>query len=324
MNGRTRKLLSIIFKAGILVFAFTFIFLKLNNNTNLQNFNKLIASVSATQTYIVLTGLFLFMLINWFLEALKWRFLAQTIQRLTIWESVQSVFCGLTLAIFTPNRIGEYGGRVFFLSPKRRILGVVAMAVGAVGQMVITNVLGAIALLWFVLEFLPTGVFLNYALAVVALAYSSFFLLLYFNIKWMAKLFVRVRILKGFRRFFKILERYQPADLLRVFFYCAARFLVFTTQYCIIIKLLIPEIALFSMIMMVCILFFIQSALPSLDLLDVGVRTMTATYFFGFITPQAVAIMAATACIWLINLIIPAILGAIFVFKLNFFGTNNH
>jgi hypothetical protein len=49
---------------------------------------------------------------------------------------------------------------------------------------------------------------------------------------------------------------------------------------------------------------------------------MTATYFFGFITHQDVAIMAATACIWQVNLIIPAILGSLFVLKLNFFGSN--
>ena len=63
--------------------------------------------------------------------------------------------------------------------------------------------------------------------------------------------------------------------------------------------------------------------MPSLDLQDVGVRSMTATYFFSFITTQEVAIMAVTACIWFVNLIIPAILGAGFVLKLNFFGTTN-
>ena len=51
---------------------------------------------------------------------------------------------------------------------------------------------------------------------------------------------------------------------------------------------------------------------------------MTATYFFSFITTNEIAIMAATASIWLINLIIPAILGSAFVFKLNFFGTNRN
>ena len=75
--------------------------------------------------------------------------------------------------------------------------------------------------------------------------------------------------------------------------------------------------------MMVFILFFIQSAMPSLDLLDVGVRSSVATYFFSYITTQEIAIMAATACIWFINLIIPAILGSGFVLKMNFFGTGN-
>jgi hypothetical protein len=74
--------------------------------------------------------------------------------------------------------------------------------------------------------------------------------------------------------------------------------------------------------MMVSILFFVQSTLPSLDLFDIGVRSVTASYFFSFITDQDVAVIACTACIWLINIIIPAVLGSYFVFKLNFFG--NH
>ena len=97
------------------------------------------------------------------------------------------------------------------------------------------------------------------------------------------------------------------------------RFLVFTSQYYLIIHLLIPDIHVFQMVMLLFIVFFIQSALPSLDLLDIGVRASTASYFFAFITPQEIAVMAATACIWLVNLIIPAILGSVFVFKINFF-----
>jgi hypothetical protein len=88
--------------------------------------------------------------------------------------------------------------------------------------------------------------------------------------------------------------------------------------------MLLPRLSAFDIAMMVLILLFIQSALPSLDLLDVGVRGMTATYFFSFITDQHVAIIASTTCIWLTNLIIPAIIGAPFVFKLNFFGTNRN
>lgn len=64
--------------------------------------------------------------------------------------------------------------------------------------------------------------------------------------------------------------------------------------------------------------------MPSLDLLDIGLRATTAAYFFSFVTDQEIAVMAAIASIWLINLIIPAILGSVFVLKLNFFGSNRN
>jgi hypothetical protein len=59
--------------------------------------------------------------------------------------------------------------------------------------------------------------------------------------------------------------------------------------------------------------------MPSLDLLDIGVRSLTATTLFSFVTDQDVAVVAAVSLIYIINLIIPAILGSVFVFKLKFF-----
>jgi hypothetical protein len=321
---RNKKLLSAAIKAGILVAAFVFIFNKLSNNQNLANFQQILNDLSQTEVYKILTLVFSLMLLNWFLEALKWKFLVKSIEGISVWKAVESVFCGLTIAVFTPNRIGEYGGRVFFLAPRRRIFGVIAMAVGAIGQMIITNVLGATAILWFVGTYVKINPLLYQALILLGTIFCGFFIIFFFNIRWLNYLFLRISFLKQFSKFFRILTRYTKSELLKVFMFCMARFLVFTAQYCLIITLLIPDIPVFEMSMMIFILFFIQSALPSLDLLDVGVRSMTATYFFSFITDQEVAIMAATACIWFVNLIIPAILGSIFVFKLNFFGTNNN
>ena len=323
MNQKSKKYLSIVFKAAILILAFWFIYKKLSDNENISNFNSLAKALSPKSVYLVLVAVFLLMFLNWFLEALKWKFLVQRIEKISVWKAVESVFCGLTWAVFTPNRIGEYGGRVFFLSPRKRIIGAIAMGVGAIGQMVITNILGSLALLWFIGKFLHPNIVVYYALIFLVAIFCGFFLLFYFNIRWLYGLLSRIRFLKPFQKFFSILGRYNKKELWQVFLYCISRFAVFTTQYCLIIYLLVPEIALFDMVMMIFILFFIQSALPSLDLLDIGVRSMTATYFFGFITDQDIAIMAATACIWLVNLIIPAILGSVFVLKLNFFG-NNH
>lgn len=272
----------------------------------------------------MLIAVFLMMLLNWFLEAMKWRFLVRSIESISIWKAVESVFCGLTIAVFTPNRIGEYGGRVFFLRPKRRIFGVIAMAVGAIGQMIITNILGALALLWFLGTFITMEPILYQGIVLLTTLFCGFFMVFFFNIRWLNYIFRRFAFLKKAEKFLLILSRYKKIDLFRVFLFSFARFLVFTGQYCLIIKLLIPDLQVFEMTMMIFILFFVQSALPSLDLLDVGVRSMTATYFFSYITDQEIAIMAATACVWFINLIVPAILGSVFVFKLNIFGTDNN
>ncbi|MNJ91478.1 hypothetical protein D3C87_91300 [compost metagenome] len=270
---------------------------------------------------LVLGVVFLLMLLNWGLEALKWKRLIARVERISVWRAIESVFCGLTWAVFTPNRIGEYGGRVFFLSPKRRVIGVVAMAVGNIGQMVLTNVFGAIALCVFIYRFEPIDYRLFYALIALAAMFCAFFIVFYFNIKWLNGILLSMRFTRKYKKFYSILARYSKKELLNILFFCLARYVVFSTQYFILFFWLIPEIHYLDIFMMVSILFFVQSTLPSLDLFDIGVRSVTASYFFSYITGHQVAVIACTASIWLINIIIPAILGSYFVFKLNFFGS---
>ncbi|WP_442796158.1 hypothetical protein [Pelobium manganitolerans] len=323
MTSAQKKILSYCLKLLIVGLAAYFIYKKLSNHQNLREFRELVKSLSALKVYATFVLLLLLMLLNWLIESYKWKFLISKVEKISLYRAVESVFCGLTWAIFTPNRIGEYGGRVFFLSPRRRIQGVVAMGVGQFAQMVITNVCGALALLWFIYNFNPLNQWLFIGVSLLAIGFCVFFLVFYFNIRWVEKSIKKIRFLKRYKRFFSVLNRYHQKELSKVMRYSIARFLVFTLQYILIIYLLLPEIAFFKTALMVFILFFIQSALPSLDLLDVGVRSLTASYFFGFITTHDVAIMAAIALIWFINLIVPAIIGVYFVFKLNFFGNRD-
>lgn len=323
MTKYQKKILSYSIKAIVVSLAAVFIYQKLVDNQNLKNFFQIINQLEHWKVYLIIGLIFLLMFANWFLESLKWQFLISKVERITLYKAVESVFCGLTWAVFTPNRIGEYGGRIFFLSPRKRIQGMVAMSVGHIAQMVITNVLGAIALLWFIYHFSALDPLIFIAISVLVIVFCLFFILFYFNIRWLENLLSNIGFLKRFKRFFSVLSRYHQKELVKVMLYSLARFAVFTTQYLLIIHLLIADIPFYQSALMVFILFFIQSALPSLDLLDIGVRSLTATYFFGYITHQEIAIMAATALIWLVNLIIPAILGSYFVFKLNFFGNSN-
>jgi uncharacterized membrane protein YbhN (UPF0104 family) len=323
MKLQSKKILNIVIKISVLLLAYWYIFKKLTDNQNISNFKLLLSSIALNNVLLVLFSVFILMLFNWFLESLKWKFLVKDIEKISTWKSVESVFCGLTWAVFTPNRIGEYGGRVLFLSPRRRIMGVVAMSVGSIGQLVVTNVLGSLALLWFFINFMDLNPILIFSLSILIVLFSSFMLLFYFNMQWLYGLLMKVNFLKRFKRFFIIFSKYKSEDISRILVYSISRYFIFTIQYFLVIHLLVPDIQLFEMGMILFIFYFIQSALPSLDLLDIGVRASVATYFFAFITNQEISIMAAITCVWLINLIIPAIFGSVFVLKINLFGRSS-
>jgi len=310
-------------KAGILVLAFAFIYHQyLQKGDSIKQFQLLISRISRQEVIITLSSVALLMLINWILESFKWRYLTRHLEKISAWNAIEAVFCGLTWAIFTPNRLGEYAGRVLFLPSRKRVYGVFAMAVGSFGQNVITNVLGLSALLWYLLTYYHLNVWLYAAIAIGSIGAMAFFLIIFFHIIWVVDLLDRIPYIKKFHRFFDIMGRYEKQELIKIMGFSLARYAVFSFQYYLIIHLLIPEIPAFQMMMLVFVFFFVQSALPSLDLLDIGVRSGAATLLFVHVTNQSLAIIAAVSSIWLINLIIPAILGSVFVFKLNFFDRN--
>ncbi|MNK47365.1 hypothetical protein D3C87_661750 [compost metagenome] len=320
MTGKNKKILSLLIKAAIVLFAFWFIYHKLVANKNLSDFGTLLKDIDQLEITAVIGLVVLLMFVNWLLEAAKWKYLMSHIEAISFYRAIESVFCGLTMAIFTPNRLGEYGGRVFFLSPKRRIVGVVAMSVGSIGQLVLTNVFGAIAACFFIYRFIPIDRVLFIAVVFLAVFFCLFFIVFYFNIKWLNGILLSFKFTRKYKKFYSILGRYRRRELLRIIGYCMARYLVFSSQYFILFIWLIPGLHYADIVMMTCLLFLVQSALPSLDLFDVGIRSVTAVELFKHVTDQHVAVIACTASIWLINIIIPAILGAYFVFKLNFFG----
>jgi uncharacterized membrane protein YbhN (UPF0104 family) len=320
LTASAKKIFSYLLKAAILVLAFVFIYHQfLNKNDNLKEFQLLISKISNSQVVSTLTVVVFLMMLNWLLESLKWQYLSRRLVDISIWEAIEAVFCGLTWAIFTPNRIGEYGGRVMFLPNRKRIHGVFAMAVGSFAQNVITNITGVLATLWFLYYFLNLNIWLYLGIVALSMIFLALLTIFYFNIKWLVGLLDRIKFLKKYHRFFDIMGRYEKPELLVVIGYSLARFFVFSFQYYLVIHLLLPGIPFYSMMLTVIVFIFIQSALPSLDLLDIGVRSFTAAHLFLYITNQQIAIIAAVSSIWLINLIIPAILGSVFVFKLKFF-----
>lgn len=319
LTRSAKKILSFSIKALVIALAYVFIYKSVSNKAELQQFKNLLQTVDQNKVYVTMSAVVLLMLLNWLLEAFKWKYLTRRLQRMTIWRSIAAVFCGLTWAIFTPNRLGEYGGRILYLPPSKRGYGVFTMAVGSFGQNVVTNVVGATALMWFVFSFLHLNVWVLILLTLLAVSLAVIMLTCFFNIKWLAVLLNKIKFMHQYERFFNIIAKYRKRELATVMLFCVSRFAVFSSEYYLVINLLLPQLSIFPTLMMVFNMFFIQSALPTLDLVDVGLRGMTAATFFSYISSQKLAVIACVSSIWFINLIIPAIIGSVFVLKIRFF-----
>ena len=319
LTKRGTKIIGLLFKIVLAIVVIAFIWMRVCSNDRLVYLIRLRNRYDRVDMVVALGILIVLMLLNWFVETLKWRFIVSRVEKISLMRAMESVYCGLSWAVFTPNRIGEFVGRVFFLSSRKRIQGIVAMAVGNVAQLLVTCSFGIVGFCWFAKVFLRLGDWLFGGCCCLGCSFFVLFSLFYFNIKWLNELLRRISFLKRYQSFFAVLVRYRKIDLFRIYGYSLFRYLIFTFQYALLLHWLIPHLPTVSSALMICVWFFVQTILPSFNLLDVGVRGVTAVYFFAYLTTHELEVLAVTAGIWFINLILPAFIGSMFIFKMKIF-----
>ena len=62
--------------------------------------------------------------------------------------------------------------------------------------------------------------------------------------------------------------------------------------------------------------FWIMAVIPSIALKELGLRGSVGIYLFENFSTNTVGIIAATMGIWLLNLIIPSIIGSILILRM--------
>ena len=94
----------------------------------------------------------IFVFVNWGIEARKWQLLLKAVQPISFITAFKSVLCGVTLSLNTPNRIGEYGGRILFVKEGNRIKAVTLSIAGGMSQLIITMLMGCFGLAYLLVE----------------------------------------------------------------------------------------------------------------------------------------------------------------------------
>ena len=88
------------------------------------------------------------MLVNWGIEARKWQLAIRRIQPIPFQKALKAIFTGTTLAFFTPNRMGEYMGRILYIEKGKRIQAVSLTIVCSMAQLLVTLSAGLVGLVF--------------------------------------------------------------------------------------------------------------------------------------------------------------------------------
>lgn len=322
---RSRKTINLIIKISVVFLSLYFLYAKLRGNPDIQHFDKdyLFNLIYDNQLGLILVSFMMFL--NWLVEAIKWRMLIDKIEKISILRALRAVFSGVTVSTFTPNRIGEYAGRVFCLKKANRIQAALITVLGSMSQLLTTIVFGSIAFL-FSFQYLDQyndSLFIlhnNFILiSIVLMVISVASLFLYFNIVNIIAKIKTISWISNIYSYIKVLSYYNKKELFQVFLYSILRYIIFTTQFFILLNLFEVYILYHHAIVLIMLMLLIISIIPTIAITEISLRGSIAVFLFSVFSQNILGILAATLFIWLINLVIPAFIGTIFIFTLKFF-----
>lgn len=250
--------------------------------------------------------------INWLLETRKWQALTSNLQQLTLWQSLKSILSGLAVSMLTPNRVGDFAGRIAWLKPENRTAGTMSAFVGSCAQMIAIALLGTLAfclqpvlpdfLEWFGHHSAPTAA----VLVILATAACG----AYFFIGALATRF-RFGRWPWFERFVQAAGQHTKGQLTIALLLSICRTAVFIFQLQLMLQSAGVDLATTEAFSSIALMYCFVSVIPSFAFAEWGVRGSMALLFIAPLGGQPTQIVAATVALWLVNVALPAAMGAI-------------
>ncbi len=261
---------------------------------------------------------FLFVFLNWGVEALKWKYAIRKTLNISFFKAFNYVLTGITAGLLTPNRIGEVPFRALLLGKKYFKEITLKTIVSSYSQLIITFIIGIFALMvTYHLFDLGFNVILLFGVLILI---AIVMLLLYFKLHYVKLLLYKIPYLK----------KNQLADALGVFSYkelfvilglSFLRYLIFSIQYFLILEAFGIDMINLTSILLIPVCFMIASFIPTILFSEIAVRASVALFIFGLISDVNISIMAASIMLWGINVAFPALLGLFNLRKIKILST---
>lgn len=307
-----------IFKWLLMAIILAYIFIKLREE------NELGANMATALKGIDFIGnahLFILPLllvgVNWLVEAHRWQLLSDKIERLNLWQALSGVLAGQSMAFITPQSVGDYLGRIWYMKNSNRYEAVGSVMFGRWSQSLVTGIFGSIGLVFvmigeFKLKTLPT-------IILVGLLCAFWLVVVLFFVAKRAMVIRRFEKLLGekWAQYIKVIHQFNREESVKILLLTMLRYLVFTTQFILIFKLFASITSWDQLLAGITWMFLIKSVVPVINIFaDLSVREMAVVYFFTLYPANIAVIIMVSLCLWLINILMPTLIGVFHVYRL--------
>ena len=284
--------------------------------------------------------------VNLILEAQKFRMLFATERRPGIMLAMKSVLSGLVLGLITPNRVGEYVGRLIEHRARLRTVAFFSTVIGGLAQWTIMLLSGAFALAvlryqgslksmfasypeletwaeWLWILALLAGMSLLWVLAKARNLLPHLMKLLRTpkpgettlqaeNASFWKQNWERLRTHLGIKS--EWLEEgidLSQSQVWKVFGLACLRYTVYIAQFSLAYQYFGLKIELFEIALGTAILLLIQSFIPLPSSLQALARIELALLIWAYANPNEVSMTVVSMFIFVLNLALPALVGMI-------------
>jgi hypothetical protein len=289
---------------------------------------KIKQSLQSAKIWDLVVVIFL-MIINWSIEALKWKISIQKVQPIPFSRSFRAVLSGVSFSVSMPNRIGEYLGRILYMEEGNRLRVISLTIVSSMSQLIITLFAGS-AGLFFIRKNIAAGPMihgldsfwlqvLQYGVVIVLLILTG----IYFRLSLLINLFDKLRNNNRYSWLISSLTDIHATLLLKLLSLSAIRYIVFVLQYFLLFRLFEVDIEWGQCFWAVSVIFLVLAIIPTFAIAELGVRGKVSLKLIELFSTNSLGISIATVTIWIINLVLPAIAGSLLILSIKIFKNRN-
>ena len=260
---------------------------------------------------------------NLMFESEKWLILVRQFQdhdRIKAW---MGILTGSTAGLITPGRLGEYLGRLMFIDPIHNWKGAWANFICGLSQNLVNLLFGLPGLSIYLVSTINPGYTETGLLFGFSLVSGLGLLYLYYNLHWLIhlkKVLPAWSFLRALKKSLEVFVSFRKPILHRVLFFSILRYLVFVTQY--FLMLLFWGVESQVMILAgISVIYMIQTLIPLPPVFGLFARSELALLLLQPYCSNPLILVSATLSLWLINLLIPSLSGWFLLSRVNILKT---